>query len=145
MGNFNHFEFLKDREYAIKPSESDLVDFNLYMIQMALSMDSRFNHICDAINTEHFFKLPKNIQCLAFTSFNGVSFDMRWKKSKAGSVKLIKDQVLMVMEVFDLSYNEADSCIKFGTVDMNEVQELHEQIYNNKAINFRKSRISNKK
>lgn len=145
MANFNHFEFLKDRQYAIEPSEDDLADFNLYMTQMALSMDSRFNHVCDAINTEQFFKLPKNIQCLAFTSFDGVVFDMRWKKAKAGSTKAIKDQVSMVMEVFDLSYNEADSCIKFGTVDMKEVEELHAQIYNNKAINFRKQRTKNKK
>lgn len=145
MAKFNHFEFLKNRKFSIEPSPEDLKEFNLFMTQMALSMDSRYNNICDALNTEQFFKLPKNIQCLAFTSFDGVSFDMRWKKAKAGSTKTIKDQIFMVMSVFDLSYNEADSCIKFGTVDMKEVEELHAKLFDNKSINFRKQRTRKRK
>lgn len=144
MAKFNHFQFLKDRAQRIEPSEEDLAEFNLFMTQMALSMDKRFIDVCDRINTEQFYKLPKNIQCMAFTSFDGVSIDMRWKKAKAGSGKQRSDQIEMIMSVFNLSYNEAESCLNFGTVDMTEVEELYARLYDTKEIKFRSPRAKKK-
>lgn len=145
MTKFNHFDFIRDRRNGIEPSDEDMANFNLFMVQMILSMDNRYIDAWNAINTEHFFALPKKVQCLAMTTFDKVPLDTSWKKAKAGSTKKLKDQILMVMEVFDLSYNEADSCIKFSTVDMNEVEELHAQLFDNKSINFRKQRARKRK
>ena len=140
MANFNHFNFLKELKQGFDPSEEDLADFNLYMTQMALSMDNRFVDHCSAMNTEKFFKLPKKIQCLAFTSFKGKYIDMSWKKAKAGTTKGKTDAIEKVMRVFDLSPSEAESCSTFGTVDMDEVEDLYAQVHNTASIKFRQSR-----
>ena len=145
MGNFNHFNFLKELRQGFEPTEEDLADFNLFMTQMALSMDRKFINHCDAINTEKFFKLPKKIQCLAFTSFKGQYIDTSWKKAKAGTTKGKAETIEKVMYVFDLSYSEAESCLHFGTVDLDEVEDLYARLFDPESIKFRKSRVTRKK
>jgi len=140
MSDFNHFDFIRDRKYSKPPTDTDLNEFNLFMTLMSLSMDNNFINICDAMNTEKFYKLPKNIQCLAFMSLNGKSINTSWKKGKKTEITENKDIIKKVMKVYDLSYNEAESCVNMKTVDLSDIDDLYTKIYDSSGVNFRKSR-----
>lgn len=137
--NFNHFEFMKERRAGLPLTEEDLHSFNLFMVQMVLSMDNAFIDDLKSINTPAFFRLPKKIQALAFTSYNKHPIDTSWKKSKSNIIDEKEDDINKVMQVYDMSRNEAISCIQFGTVDLSEVNDLYDRLFENKNITFRKS------
>jgi hypothetical protein len=138
--NFNHFDFMKDRKAGLPVSEEDMKSINLFMVQMVLSMDNSYIDDINDINTTEFFRLPKKIQAQAFSSYNGKNIDTSWKKSKGSTVSKKEETLEKVMQVYDMSRNEAESCLLFKTVDLDEVEELYQLLYDNKSINFRKSR-----
>ena len=140
MANFDYFKFMKGRFSSVQPTEEDLKEFNLYMCQMVLSMDKRFLPHLQKINTISFFDLPKNIQCLAFTSFDGVNIDTSWKKAKASTKADRKDTIEKIMKVYNMSRNEADSCIKFKTIDLDELDDLYTRLFEPETIKFRKGK-----
>ena len=41
------------------------------------------------------------------------------------------------MMVYDMSYNSVISCLKFGTIDMEKVNDLYTKIYENSTIKFK--------
>jgi hypothetical protein len=139
MAKFDAFTFLANRKRGIEPTPEDLDTFDPFMTQMVLSMKG-YHNIIDRLNTKEFFDLPKSIQCMAYTSFDGYSLYAPWKKAKAGKKNKKDDDIHMIMKIYDLSRSEAESCIQFNTVDMDEVTELYCKIYEPEKINFRKSR-----
>lgn len=139
--NFNHFDFMKERRSGLPVTEEDIQSFNLYMVQMVLSMDNNYIDDINDINTTEFFRLPKKIQALAFTSYNRKEIDTSWKKSKSNVVADKEETINKVMRVYDMSRNEAVSCIHFGTVDLDEVDSLYDRLFENKNINFRKGKV----
>lgn len=146
MANFDYFSFMHNRRASIEPTEDEKREFNLYMSQMVLSMDTRKSviNILDKINTKEFFSLPNEIQCMAFTTFDGIALNLKWKKSKAGSQESHKEYIEKIMKVYNLSHNDAESCIRFKTINLDELDELYTRIYEPETIKFRKSK-SNKK
>lgn len=145
MAKFDHFAFMRELSQGFDPSEEDMENFNPFMTLMTLSMDRRCLEHCAKMNTDAFYKLPKKIQCMAYTSFKGKDLKTGWKKSKVTTKGNKVKDIEMIMKVFDLSYSEAESCIQFGTVDMEEVSDLYAQLYDNSSIKFRQSRKRKKK
>lgn len=137
MANFDYFAFVNARKHSIAPTEEDLKEFNLYMTQMVLSMDIRFIDVLNKMNTKEFFSLPKNIQCMAFTSFDGVNIDTSWKKSKASTKAGHIELIDKIMKVYNMSHNEAESCVKFRTIDIAELEDLYTRIYEPETIKFK--------
>jgi len=146
MANFDYFAFMHNRRSSIEPTEDEKREFNLFMTQMVLSMDTRQSviNILDKINTKEFFSLPNDIQCMAFTTLDGASLNLKWKKSKAGSQESHKETIEKIMKVYKLSHNDAESCIRFNTINMNELNELYTRIYDTDDIKFRATKASKK-
>lgn len=139
MAKFNPFEFLKNRKQRIQPTEEEFDTFDPYMTQMALSMKG-YVSVLDRINTTEFFNLPKDIQCLAYTSFDGYDLSAPWKKSKKTAVEKKDDYIHKIMTLYKMSRSEAESCLHYKTVDLEEVDELYTRIYEPEKINFRKTK-----
>ena len=142
MSNFDHFAFMNGRRFSVEPTEEEKHSFNLYMCQMALSMShtQQVVNILDKINTLEFFDLPKPIQCMAFTTLDGVKLDSRWKKEKAGSTSEVKELIEKVMKVYKISHNDAVSCVKNKTINIEVVEELYTLLYDTDNIKFRKTK-----
>ena len=138
MAKFDHFSFMRDRSYGREPTEDELREFNYFMCTRVLSMDSRYVAHVDALNTSEFAALPKPTQCLAFTAFDGVKLDMSWKMTSKGTKKPDEvDDVTKIMKVYNLSNNDAVSCVKFKTVDMEEVDDLYLRLFDAGSAKFR--------
>ena len=82
MADFNPFNFIENRQSGIKPTDDEMEHFNHFMAQRCLAMKRGYEDIANAMNTEHFFSLPKHIQCQAYTSFDGNYLKAKWKLSK---------------------------------------------------------------
>lgn len=146
MSSFDYFSFMTGRRNAIEPTEEDKTTFNLYMCQMLLSMDTRKSilGILDKVNTLEFFDLPKPIQCMAFTTLDGASLNLKWKKSKSESKNETKDLVEKVMKVYNISHNDAVSCVRCKTINEDVVNELYTVLYETDTIKFRKGKSKEK-
>lgn len=144
MSNFDYFSFMNGRRSGVEPTEDEKNSFNMYMCQMVLSMDSRKSilNILDKINTIQFFDLPKPIQCMAFTSLDKAtpSFDFRWKKTKSASVNDEKELIEKTMKVYNMSHNDAISCVRCKTINESDVNELYNILYESDTIKFRKGK-----
>lgn len=139
MSKFNPFEFLKNRRNSVTPTDEELDTFDPYMTQMALSMKGYVN-VLDLINTTEFFNLPKDIQCKAYTSFDGYDLSAPWKKSKKTAIEKKDEYIQKLMTLYKMSRSEAESCIRFKTVDFDEIDDLYTRIYEPEKINFRKTK-----
>ena len=143
MAKFDAFAFIRNRQYNKQLTQEELETFEPFMAQMVLSMKG-FHNILDKLNTKEFFDLPKNIQCLAYTSFDGYEVMAPWKKTKVGKKDTKTESIDKLMKLYNISRSEAESCLQFNTVDMDEVDELYCKIYEPEKINFRKPRKKKK-
>lgn len=134
---YNPFEFLKKRLSSSDPTEGELLTFDPFMTQMALSMKRGTDKVLDKINTKQFFNLSKKIQCYAYTAFDGKDVCDFWKKSKSSAKKENKEIINMIMKVLDCSHTTAVSYIQYELLDMNEIEEIYITIYEPESIKFR--------
>ena len=142
MAAFDYFAFMNGRRNSVEPTEDEKNSFNLYMCQMILSMTTTASviNVLDKMNTMAFFDLPKPIQCMAFTTLDGVKLDTKWKKSKGGSTTEVKELIEKVMKVYNMSHNDAVSCVKCNTINVETVEELYTLLYESDTIKFRKAK-----
>lgn len=134
---YNQFDFLKKRLSSSDPTEGELLTFDPFMTQMALSMKRGTDKVLDKINTKQFFNLSKKIQCYAYTAFDGKDVSDFWKKSKSSAKKENKEIINMIMKVLDCSHSTAVSYIQYELLDMNEIEEIYISVYEPESIKFR--------
>ena len=134
---YNPFDFLKKRLSSSDPTEGELLTFDPFMTQMALSMKRGTDKVLDKINTKQFFNLSKKIQCYAYTAFDGKDVSDFWKKSKSSAKKENKEIINMIMKVLDCSHSTALSYVQYELLDMNEIEEIYISIYEPESIKFR--------
>lgn len=149
MANFDYFAFMNGRRNGVEPTEEEKNTFNMYMCQMLLSMDTRKSvlAILDKINTIQFFDLPKQIQCMAFTSLDKANppLSSKWKKTKAESTSEVKEMIEKVMKVYNMSHNDAVSCVRCKTINEDTVNELYSHLFESDGIKFRSGKSKGKK
>jgi len=140
MASFDSFLFLRDRASSIEPSVEQLANFDMYMTQMALSMSKPYKHVCNKTNTRAFFGLPKDIQCLAFTTLDGKYLYGKWNKSKRTASQERDEIIEKVIKLYDCSSNEAKSFLAHGLIDLDKMDELYTRIHDPDSIKFRKKK-----
>jgi len=137
MSRFSPFSFIDDRLANLPINDSDKKNFELYNVQRYLSTDKRLSNIVCNFNTTYYYALPKDIQAMAMTAFNGKKLNVRWYFPKVGSNDEKNKNIEKIMMVYDMSYNSVISCLKFGTIDMEKVNDLYTKIYENSTIKFK--------
>ena len=140
MAKFDSFQFLSDRAHSIEPTEEQKSSFDMFMTQMALSMVKSHKHICNKTNTRNFFALPKEIQCMAFTTLDGKSLYGKWNKARKSSTSERDELVEKVVTLYDCTYNEARSFLSQGLIDLEKMDELYTKIHDPDSIKFRKKK-----
>ena len=110
---YSPFTFLGNRKKSVPPNEGEIEGFDVFMTQKVLSMSGNWN-ISDYTNTLAFFNLPKRIQCLAYTSFDGNYIPVKWKLAKKAKTELTEENITYIMGKYHVSRNDAISCIAFG-------------------------------
>lgn len=140
MADFNPFQFIENRQGSVEPSDNDIEHFNHFMAQRCLAMKQGFENTANAMNTEQFFALPKNIQCYAYTSFDGQYLKSKWKLSKRAKSEEHNDIVKKVMKVLECSRNDAECYLRYGNIDKEKLEEIYIKLYEPEKINFRKKK-----
>jgi len=140
MADFNPFTFIEGRQHSLAPTDNDLENFNHFMTQRCIAMKKGYEDIANSMNTEQFFALPTNIQCYAYTSFDGNYLKAKWKLSKKAKVAEHSDMVKMVMKVLTCSRNDAECYIRHGNVDEQLMEDIYIKLYEPDKIKFRKKK-----
>jgi len=140
MANFNAFTFIGNRQAGVDPTHDDIEQFNHFMAQRCLAMKKGYEAHANGMNTDQFFALPKEIQCYAYTSFDGQYLSAKWKLSKKATADTHNDMVKMVMAVLACSRNDAECYLRHGNIDKEKMEEIYIKLYEPENIKFRKKK-----
>jgi len=144
MAKFDPFGFVRNRKICVPPTEEEKSGFNLFMVNMAISMANGVNGILEKTNTEAFYKLSKKTQCMAFTSLDGKNLSGPWQKSrKTAKNEADKELQEMITKLFNCSDNQAKNYIKYKLVDTKKINDLYQRIYDPSSVKIRKKRTKN--
>lgn len=140
MSGFDQFTFLRNREAKLPLTQEERETFTLWPTLVAMSMSKADNMplILDKMNTLGFSRLPKELQAVCITQFDGKKLSGQWQKQKETSKKVKKEYILRICKIFDCSENDAKSAIDNNRYDENVINDLYERLYETENIKFRK-------
>ena len=130
MERWNPADYLRARSRSDDLTPQDLDSFEMYMFQMRLSMNSGHERLAALVNNPWFFALPKHIQAKAFTSLNGQKFRLRFTKVSTNTRDDNMKSVEKVMALFNCGWNDANSYIANGIIDMARLNEIYDMKFN---------------
>jgi hypothetical protein len=141
-GKFDAVDFLTTRRNKLPLSQDQLQHFQPFMVMKFVSMSSQFGSrdwkILMACNTLSWHRLPRDIQAMAWTTFDGRSFQGPWKLPKGGSGAKKDDSIIeKISVVYECSHNDAESMLNFKLIDIAKVESLYEKIADPDSIKFR--------
>lgn len=127
------FTFLtKDKASGKRPGDEDFKYFNNFMTAAMLSSSPRFRQFALYVNLRSFSKLDKKHQCLAYNTFNGIPITGKFVGVKK-SIKFLNDETIQkVMKIMECSALKAKSYIEDGRIDIEELINCYEDIYDPK-------------
>ena len=140
MSRFDCFEFLRNRIKCIPPTQEEQETFDFWSTLVAFSMVPGSVPVIDAINTIGFSRLPKKIQCMAFTQLDGKSMYGQWQKTKTSKVSAKKDVIDKMCRLFGCSENEARSYIDYEIYDEKRINHLYQMIYEPENVKISKAK-----
>ena len=146
MADFNAFDFLKARAKGLPVTETEKTDFAPYIVVQAVSMDPKMRKVAHEFNEISFHHLPRDIQAMAFQGLNRVRMDTRWCNARTSAMKEKKEQVDHAMAVTGLSHNDVKYAMKYGLLDMDDIEERYLRIYDpGKLIELYTKKATNRK
>ena len=143
MDDFDRFAFVRNRKDSVPPTATEMEKFDLYQTNVVISMsqDSDIPEFINKTNRLCFSKLPKRIQCLAFTSLNGKQLMGKWSLPKAEAKAESAGYIEKVMQVLGCSFSDADTMVKCGTVNKFDVDNAFESMFGEKKPIRRKRNV----
>ena len=140
MPKFNQFEFLENRTKCVPLNQEEIETFDLWNTLIAFSIAEGSMPVADKINRLGFSRLPKKIQCMAFTQLEGKNLRGQWQKAKAKKIKSKKEYIHNLCELLGCSENEAKDYVRYNTFDEKVIKELYIRVYEPENVKIRKKR-----
>lgn len=140
MGRFNRFEFLQNRKKCIPPSDEEKATFDFWNTLVAFSMIPGSASVTDKINTIGFSKLPKKIQCMAFTQLDGKNMYGQWQRAKVKATASKKEYIQKLCKLFECSENTAKSYVEHKIFDEKRINHLHDMVYEPDKLKISKAK-----
>lgn len=129
MAAFDPFRFLEERRNCLPVSDMDKVEFQLYNVVQAVSMDTRMRKITHELNEMSFSHLPRDIQAMALTGLNGVRMDTRWCRAKTSSLQERDSQIDHAMRVLKMPHHDVIEAQRYGLIKTEEVEDAYMWLY----------------
>lgn len=118
---FDVFKFLEDRNAGLPITESDSEEISVFLVNQALSQDSRYIMFAERLNTEAFTKLPKDLQAAAYRSLHGRKTEVKWTRTKSSIIRERDAIVLKCMKVLNMTRSSVLAAMKYNMVDIDKV------------------------
>lgn len=129
MAAFDPFRFLEERRHNLPVSDMDKVEFQLYNVVQAISMDPKMRKVAHELNEITFSHLPRDIQAMALTGLNGVYMDTRWCRAKTSSLQERDAQVDHTMKVMRMPHHDVLEAMRYGLVKTDAVEDAYLRLY----------------
>jgi len=146
MPKFITSQYLRNRKLCIPVSSEEIDGFNLFTVNMYLSMLNSMEPVVDKTNTKGFRLLDKETQCKAFTSLDGKNLIGKWCKSKKTqkkeNINILKERIC---KVYDCSEHQAENYIEFDLIDAKKLNELYDRIFEPESLKISKTSKNKKK
>ena len=126
---FDPFRFLEERRNCLPVSDMDKVEFQLYNVVQAVSMDPRMRKVTHELNELSFSHLPRDIQAMTMTGLNGVRMDTRWCRAKTSSLQERDSQIDHAMRVLNMPHHDVLEAQRYGLIKTDEVEDAYMRLY----------------
>lgn len=133
---FDAFDFMNKRKDSVEPTDSDLLLYNHFTFNRAMSMSRNIFVTGTVLNTNSmaFSKLTKKQQCLSITSLDGIYLGGKWALPRKEFVKSTTDYYDKIIKVFDCSMSQAKSMVLSKLVDPVDIDEAFSALFDEQKV-----------